>query len=241
MGARGQAGLVVAATETTASLGRLLRADRYHAGVRLAALAVWFAAIVVAYVVLGLVIAAVLGPASGVGALLIVVAAIVVAQPLAWLAEKQLLLRWPSGRAAELEPGRLTWRDRGQIARLDLRQKVNYWRWHFSVRRRHGGRIPSNYHCFAIRLVQGDAVISLYSFLSPAAGDSLTARYPFYELRRPNEVARPSLGGRDAMFLAAEHSRWETGAELEPADFEALIAHLAANVPDFDRSAQSGA
>jgi hypothetical protein len=219
----------------------VLPADRYHAGVRVAALVLWFVAIAVAYVVLGLAVAAVLRPASGVGMLLIVVAAIVVAQPVAWLAEKQLLIHWPSGRAAELEPGRLTWRDRGQIARLDLRQKVNYWRWHFSVRRRHAGRIPSNYHCFAIRLVQGDAVISLYSFLSPAAVDALTARYPFYELRRPNEVARPSLGGRDALFLASEHSRWEAGAELDPADFEALISHLAANVPEFDRSAQSGA
>src|SRR5712692_2906400 len=118
-------------TETSASLGRLLPADRYHAGVRLAALVVWLAAIVVA-------------------------------QPLAWLAEKQLLIHWPSGRAVELEPGQLTWRDRAQTVRLDLRQKVNYWRWHFSVRRRHGGRIPSNYHCVAMRLVQGDAVISLY-------------------------------------------------------------------------------
>ena len=40
--------------------------------------------------------------------------------------------------------------------------------------------------------------------------------------------------------MAAEHTRWEEGAELEPADFEALITHLAANLPDFARSAQSG-
>jgi hypothetical protein len=228
-------------TETSASLGRLLRADRYHAGVRLAALVVWIAAIAVAYVVLGLAVAAFLGPASGVGLLLLVVAAIIVAQPLAWLAEQQLLMHWPSGRAAELEAGQLTWRDRGQVTRLDLRQKVNYWRWHFSIGRRHGGRIPSNYHCVAIRLVQGDAVISLYSFLSPAAVDALMARYPFYELRRPSEVSKHSLGGRDAIFLAAEHARWEDGAELDPADFEALVAHLAARVAEFERSAQSGA
>ena len=228
-------------TESSASLGRLLPADRYHAGVRVTALVVWFLAIVVAYVVVGLIVRVVLGPASGVGVLIIVVVAIVVAQPLAWLAEKQLLARWPSGRAAELDPGQLTWRDRGQISRLDLRQKVNYWRWRFSVRRRHGGRVPSNYHCFAIRLVQGDDVVSLYSFLSPAAVEALTVRFVFYELRRPNEDTKLTLGGRDAMFLAAEHSRWETGAELDPADFEALIAHLAANVPGFDQSAQSGA
>ena len=28
------------------------------------------------------------------------------------------------------------------------------------------------------------------------------------------------------MYMAAEHARWESGAELEAADFEALLAHL---------------
>jgi hypothetical protein len=91
-------------------------------------------------------------------------------------------------------------------------------------------------------MVQGDSVVSLYTFLAPAAATALTARMPFYELRRPSEQGKagPALGGRDAMYLAAEHARWDTGAELDAADFEALLAHLESGIPDFSRSTQSG-
>ena len=131
-------------------------------------------------------------------------------------------------------------RARGQSIRLELGPRLNYWRWRFAVRRRRGGRVPSGHFCYAIRLVQGDSVISLYTFLAPAAATALAARTPFYELSRSKGADKPQLGGRDAMYLAAEHARWDTGAELEVADFEALLAHLAAGVPDFERSAQSG-
>jgi hypothetical protein len=227
-------------TDSSPTLGRLLPADRFHTGVRLAILGVWLGAIVLAYLVVGFVASQILGPLSGLSIFLVLVAAIIVAQPLAWLGERQLLARWPSGRAAQLAPGALVWRDRGPTSRLDLGQKVNYWRWRFSVRRRRGGRVPSNHQCFAIRLVQSDTVVTLYTFLPPAAADTVSARYPFYELRRPTETSKASLGGRDAIFMAAEHTRWEEGAELEPADFDSLLAHLAAHLPEFPRSAQSG-
>jgi hypothetical protein len=227
-------------TESPAALGRLLPADRFHAGVRVATLVLWLVAIVVAYVVLGLIATPIFGPLSGLGILLLVVVAVVVAQPLAWLGERQLLAYWPSGRAAQLEPAALVWRDQGPPCRLDLGQKVNYWRWRFAVRRRRSGRVPGNHHCFAIRLVQGDTLVTLYTFLPPATADALAARYPFYELRRPSEPSKTALGGRDSIYLAAEHARWDAGAELEPGDFEALLAHLAAHLPEFDRSAQSG-
>ena len=227
-------------TDSVAAPARLLHADRYHAGVRVATLAVWLVSIVLAYVVLGLIVTPLFGPIEGLGVLLLLLAAVVAAQPLAWLAEKQILAHWHSGRSAQLEPGALIWHDRGPAIRLDLSQKVNYWRWRFNVGKQRKGRVPGNHHCFAIRLLQGDTVISLYTFLSPAAADALTARFPFYELRRPNAPAKSPLGGRDAIYMAAEHSRWEEGAELNPADFEALVGHLAAYLPDFPRSTQSG-
>src|SRR5262249_39368842 len=141
----------------------------------------------VAYVVLGLIATPIFGPLSGLGVLLLLLAAVVAAQPLAWLGEKQLLAHWPSGRAAQLEPGIMIWRDRGADIRLDLSQKVNYWRWRFNVGKRRRGRVPGNYHCLAVRLLQGDTVVTLYSFLSPAAAEALAARFTFYELRRPND------------------------------------------------------
>ncbi len=229
-------------TDTPLSLARPLPADRFHTGVRLAALVLWLLAIAVVYVLLAVVIGLVFGPVSGVGVVIVVIAAIILAQPLAWLAEKQLIARWPSGRAVVLEPGAITWRDRGKSQRLDMGPRLNFWRWRFMVRRRRGGRVPSGHHCFAIRMVQADTVISLYTFLAPAAATALSARMPFYELRRPSEQGKagPALGGRDAMYLAAEHARWDTGAELDAADFEALLAHLESGIPEFNRSTQSG-
>jgi hypothetical protein len=215
-----------------------LPADRYHSGVRLATLGLWIVAVVVVYVVLRLVAQAVAGQVAGLGTLLLLVLAVALAQPLAWLAERQLVARWPSGRAVVLEPGQVIWRDKGQTATFELRlgERWNYWRWRFVVRRRRGGRVPSGHHCCALRLIQAEQVASWYAFLAPGPAEALAARYPFYELRAPSDKDKPALGGRDAQFLSAENHRWETGAELDPADFEALLEHLAAHNPEFART-----
>ena len=224
-----------------ASLGRLLPADRFHSGVRVTALVLWLLSIAVVYAVLAGLIGLFLGTVNGVGVVIVLIAAIILAQPLAWLAEQQLFARWPSGRSISLEPGVLIWHDHGESVRMELGPRLNFWRWRFAVKRRRGGRVPTGHHCFSIRLVQGDSVISSYTFLAPATAEALAARFPFYELRRSNtDASKLPLGGRDAMYLAAEHARWDTGAELEVADFEALLAHLATGVPDFATATQSG-
>ena len=195
----------------------------------------WFLTIVLVYLFGRWIVTLLIGPVSGVGVFVLVVAAIFLAQPLAHWGERKLVALWPSGRAVQLESGALTWRDKSQSARLDLRGKVNYWRWRFQVRRRRGGRVPSGHHCFAIRLLQGDTAVSLYTFLPSERAEALATHYAFYELRRPNDTNKLLHGGRDAVYLAAEDARWESGAELEAADFEALLLHLAAHVPEFAR------
>ncbi|MCC7361374.1 MAG: hypothetical protein IT317_17945 [Anaerolineales bacterium] len=224
----------------TPAAGRLLLADRFHTGVRLTAMALWFVSLLVVYALLHLIVQALFGPLVGIGVLLLIVVAVVVAQPLAYLAEKQLMRRWPSGRAMLLEPGLLVWREPGSEVRLDLRQTVNFWRWRFAIKRRRGGRIPAGHHLFALRLVQGDTVVSLYTFLAPAAAETLAAACAFYELRRPSEHGKLALGGREALYLTAEDARWRAGAELDPADFQALLDHLAAHLPEFGRAPASG-
>jgi hypothetical protein len=180
------------------------------------------------------------GVVAGLGIFIVLALSVVLAQPVAWLGERQLLGRWPSGRALNLEPGALVWHDHGAASRIDLGQKLNWWRWRFAIGRRRGGRIPGNHHCFAIRLVQGDTVVTLYTFFAPIAAEALSTRYSYYELRRPNDPGKTALGGRDAIYMAAEHSRWEDGAELDSADFEALLDHITTSLPEFPRSAQSG-
>lgn len=228
---------------------RVLHADRFHTGVRVAALATWILAIAVAYWALKWLGSLLLGgPVAGFGLLVVIALAVVMAQPLAWLAERQLLRLWPSGRLAVLAPRRLEWRDQGRhpsgeprpSAHFDLGSLLNFWRWRFEVRRRRGGRVPSGFHCLGLRLVQGNEAMIVYTFASPRQAEALAERFAFYELRRPNEPGKLALGGRDAMYLAAEHERWEGGAELEPADFEALLEHVAAHVPGFAATAASG-
>jgi hypothetical protein len=225
---------------SSSSFGRTLQADRFHTGVRLGSMALWFITIVIVYFLLQFLIQTFLGPIVGIGTLLLIVLAVVAAQPLAYLAERQLMQRWPSGRAMQLENGALVWKEKDKALRIDLRETVNFWRWRFVIKRRRGGRVRSGHHLFALRLVQGDNVVSVYTFLPPAAADALSAKSPFYELRRPSEQGKLALGGRDAMYIAAEHTRWESGAELEPADFQALLDHLRAHLPEFDHAPASG-
>jgi hypothetical protein len=222
------------------TMGRDLPADRFHAGVRLAVLVAWLGSVIIVFFLLRAIVDAVLGPVAGVGLLVLIIVAVAAAQPLAYLAERVAMQRWPSGRAVHLAPGRLTWRDKGKAVDLDLSQKVNFWRWQFEVRQRRSGRVPTGHHCLALRLVQTENEINLYTFVPPAKAAAILKDFPFYELRRPSDKSTKALGGRDAMFLAAEHTRWETGAELDGADFRALLEHLDAHLEGFRGSATVG-
>lgn len=227
-------------TDAAVAAGRALPADRFHAGVRLAVLGAWVGSVVVLFFGLRAIITATLGPVAGVGVLVLIIVALAGAQPLAMLAERLAVRRWPSGRSVHLAPGRLRWNDKGQAVEFDLSQKVNYWRWQFEVRQRRSGRVPTGHHCLAIRLIQTENEVSLYAFMSPARSAEIIQVYPFYELRRASDKNVKALGGRDAMFLTAENSRWENGAELDAADFRALLDHLDAHLPDFRASAMVG-
>lgn len=211
-----------------------LRADRYHLGVRLAALGAWLAAIVIVYAAGWWLLRLILGEAVGVAVVLLFVVALFLSQPLARWGEYQLIRFWPSGRAVQLEPEAIVLKEKSSTARINLAQKVNFWRWRFEIRNRRGGHVPNGHHCLAIRLVQSDTTFSLYALVSPAQAASLMERYPFYQLHSPSEKGRSAaLGGRDAIYLAAENARWADGAELDPPDFEALLHHLETHVLDF--------
>ncbi len=216
-----------------ATTGQVLPVDRYHTGVRLASLALWFVVVMLFYGIGRFLVGLMGGEISGVSLLVLIVGAIVLGQPVARWGEKQLVARWTSGRAVHLEAGAVTLRDKSGALRIDLRQKVNYWRWQFVIRGRRGGRVSNGQHCVAMRLTQNDGAFSVYTFLPPKAAEALGARYRFYELRSSKDKEKPSLGGRDAVYLAAERARWESGAEVDPADFETLLKHLAAAVPEF--------
>lgn len=210
-----------------------LQADRYHTGLRLATLGLWFGAIgAIFFIGLGLG-NLIFGLVVGVGYLILFLVALFAAQPLAAWGEQQLIARWPSGRAIRLASGRLTMHEKTGVTPFDLTQKVNHWRWRFEIRGRRGGRVPNGHFCFALRLVQGEAAIILYAFFPPSQAKETEARFPFYDLRPLAGQGKIPLGGREAIYLTAEHARWDIGAELTPADFDALLTHLTAHLPEF--------
>jgi len=222
----------------TPSLPLELHADRFHAGVRLTALGVWALCILLFYFVAEWLWTAVLGAGSW---LVFLVIAVFLSQPIIYFSEKRILRWWPSGRAARLEAGQLIWRDKKQTLNFNLtpHHKVNYWRWRFTVRRNRG-RVRDGYQCCALRLVQGEQACALYTFLPPERAKELGERYAFHSLQPPAPGQKPALnGGLEAILLTAEEERWSTGAELDPDDFEILLAHLASYLPAFHQQTTS--
>lgn len=213
--------------------GQVLPVDRYHTGVRLATLVMWFVVVILFYLTGRFLLGLTGGEVTGASLLVLAVGAVLLAYPVTRWGERQLVARWTSGRAVHLDSGSVALREKSGGLRIDLRQKVNYWRWWFVIRDRRGGRVSNGHYCVAVRLTQNDTAFSLYAFLPPKAAEALGARYRFYQLHGSKDKDRPPLGGRDAVYLAAEHARWDSGAEIDPADFEMLLQHLAAFVPEF--------
>jgi hypothetical protein len=168
--------------------------------------------------------------------------ALLLSQPLARAAERQLVRIWPSGRAIALDSGTLILREKSAAYQFDLNGgAVNYWRWYFKVTNRRSGRVSNGDLVCALRLVQGEREANLYAFIPKKQADSFLARYTFYELKPLSETTKGkmTLGGHDAVYRAAEKSRWELGAELEPLDFDAVLNHLAAHLPNFKTNSSS--
>ena len=218
---------------------RELPADPYHSGVRFGALVLWLFIVLALYAALAY-LAGLIFPDLGAGWLIIIAVVLLVSQPVARWSEKQLIQRWPSGRAVRLPSRALLMKEKTGDTRFELDgARVNYWRWHFVVKNRRGGGRVANGDCVcALRLVQGENAASLYAFVPKKEAESLLGRYVFYEVQRAAKN-QPALGGRDAVYLAAEQARWESGAELSPADFAAVLDHLAAHVPEFKSAPSS--
>src|SRR3990172_4694843 len=87
----------------SAASGQILPVDRYHTGVRMASLALCFVMIMLFYLIGRILFSLVGGEISGGSLLVLVVGAIVLAQPVARWGEKQLVARWTSGRSVRLE------------------------------------------------------------------------------------------------------------------------------------------
>jgi hypothetical protein len=227
---------------TTEPGPRHLPADRFHPKVRLGALSLWLVIVGLLYIV-GDVIWRVFIDPNATGAWLpLLLGALILSQPLARVSERQLMRVLPSGRSISLDSGTLTMREKSVSDQFDLNGgAVNYWRWYFKVINRRSGRVSNGDLVCALRLVQGEREANLYAFIPKKQAESFLARYTFYELKPLSETTKGkmTLGGHDAVYRAAEKARWELGAELDPLDFDATLAHLAAHLPNFKVNSSS--
>ncbi len=212
-----------------------LRVDRYHSGLRLAALGLWVAAIAAVYFSGHWLAGLLFGPPTSFTLLVLAGLALILAQPVALLAEGWLVRVWPSGRALKVEGSLVTLSERSGLKQIRLDQPAAFRRWRFEVRTRRGGHVPRGHHCLALRLSQADQTITAYAFFSPTAMRDITTRFPFYELQRAKDAAILAAppAGRDPAYLEAENDRWIFGAELDDADFDQLLATLAPHLADF--------
>lgn len=217
-----------------------MRVDRFHTGVRVAALVLWLATIGVLFLVGRWIGTLLFGTVTGFGVLVLAVLAFVAAQPVSFLAERQLVKVWPSGRTVTIDGAAITLRQKSGSVRVDLVRPASFRRWRFEVRTQRGGHVPNGHHCLALRLAQDEQAMTLYAFVPPAQLKDFSALYPFYELRRTNDIGLPPtpLAGREQAYLDAENDRWIFGAELDAADLVSLLSLLADRLPDFaDRPA----
>lgn len=234
--------MTVSSLSTTEPGPRHLPADRFHSKVRLGALGLWLVILGLLYG-LGYVLWQAFIDPSATGAWLpLLLGTLLLSHPLARVAERQLVRIWPSGRAVSLEAGTLIMREKSEVRPFYLNgSAVNYWRWYFKVTNRRSGRVSNGDLVCALRLVQGEREAILYAFIPKKQADSFLDRYTFYELKPLSETTKGkmTLGGHDAVYRTAEKTRWELGAELDPVDFDAALAHLAAHLLNFKTNSSS--
>lgn len=221
---------------------RRLLADPFHAKVRFGALVVWFVCVGLLFWLGDALWRLWLDPNANGAWLPLLLGALLLSQPLARAAERQLMRLWPSGRAVSLDRDALTLHEKSGAQAFELTGRaVNYWRWYFKVINRRSGRVSNGDLVCALRLVQGEQEATLYTFIPKKQAEAFLARYTCYELKPLSATTKGkiTLGGHDALYRAAEKNRWESGAELTPEDFDATLTHLAAHLPNFQTNSSS--
>jgi hypothetical protein len=153
-------------------------------------------------------------------------------------AERLLQRIWPSGRSLHVDQRGITLRQsQADDVVIEWGRPINVLAWRFTVR---GGRVlvPRGWNCLACRLTQGEAAMTLYTFMPPERARLLDMWPAFDEVAASR---RRILAGREpqplsgesphvAQLRMAERQRWQDGAELGPPDFQAVADDVAARV-----------
>jgi hypothetical protein len=213
------------------------RVDATHRGVRLVVVVVMMIGVLLGLLIMPTVERS-LGLKDVAAACLRGIVALALGIGLASGAERLLQRVWPSGRSLHVDQHKIMLRQR-QAADVVVEwdEPIQALAWHFKVGTRRA-LVPRGWHCLACRLAQGDAAITLYTFMPLHQATSLDIWPAFDELAAPR---RRILAGRElqhplsespymAQLHMAERERWQDGAELQPPDFQEVVENIATRV-----------
>ncbi len=216
--------------------------DHNHLGVRVATLAALFTGVCLSISLLPVILHNVAVPWKTIGLLVI---GLGVSIGFAWFAERSLRKVWPSGRELIGGAENLVLREKsGESAEIAWDGEPEIKTWYFTIDSRRVS-VPKGWHCVSLQLAQSDQPITVYAFMSPADFEMLPANNSFDMLisRRDTTGRKPSKteidDGPQAELWKAERHRWQSGAEMQPADFASLIRLIGRKAPSWLSGARS--
>lgn len=214
--------------------------DTEHTGIRLALPLITIAGFVGAYLLTSWLLAAV-NVEVAIGCIAFAVA-VVAALLAALLGDRFLKRTWPSGRALVLDGDGLRLRDqrKGRSDEIQLRwdQRINPLAWRFAVSRG-SARVPKGWMMLGMQLLQDDAQMILYTFMSAKDAAALPAYSVFTPLVSRSSVEKGELSIREMSeqrrLLKIEDERWRDGAEIRKEDFVVLLNALTSHIPEWQQ------
>ena len=158
--------------------------------------------------------------------------AIVIAMLTTRAVESGMKQRWPSGRYFEIVGDKLRLGNGSRISReIDGSQHVNVMAWRFTITKR--TRVPKGWYVVALAMMQDDLYLPLYTFMSPEDFEAmpLADQFPVLTPSKTKEQGDLRLAGQQRRLRTAEYARWNEGAELTKADFDAVLKALQEKFP----------
>lgn len=152
------------------------------------------------------------------------------------LIERRLKTRWRSGRAVEVTNEFVRVVKRGITeSELQAGQAVTPLLWRFQIRKR--ARIPKGWWMYALGLEGDNAVITVYTFMSPTQSEAyaLTPEFKLLEGKKKQtgkqqhpimETTTLRAAGEERRLRAAEEFRWVSGAEMTSDDFMRYVEQI---------------
>jgi hypothetical protein len=153
------------------------------------------------------------------------------------LADRVLKGRWSSGRDLTLDSNGLSLHDRRKNRNSETRitwdKRVNVVAWRFTVERG-SARVPKGWMMLAMKLLQDEAELILYTLMPAGEAKMLPSYDMFAPLASRAAIEKGTLTLREASeqrrLLQAEDERWKDGAEVRHEDFGALVSTIRQHV-----------